>query len=111
MAGTAETFSDLKKTGSDKIGFIYSMICYMEYGTNFLCEFSRMYDQYHLGLEFVFDNGTKQSFDHAVKNLFERLRVVIKKADCIGWRYYDAISKMLHQACYPLNSCSLGHLS
>lgn len=97
----------LQKTARGKIGLIYSIICYVEYGTNFLCEFSHMYEQYHIDLESVFDNGTKlmkQFFDHEVENFVERLRVVVKKADCMGWRYYDAISEMSHQA-YPLDSC------
>ena len=79
------------------------MVCYVEYGTDFLCEFGDMYEQYYCSLESVFSNALKRmkSFEYQEVISFEqRLHIVVKKAEHMGWGYYDAISDMLNEA-YP----------
>ena len=71
--------------------------------TDFLCEFGDMYEQYYCSLESVFSNALKlmKTFKYQEVISFEqRLHVVVKKAEHMGWGYYDAISDMLNEA-YP----------
>lgn len=96
-----KAISDYKKATNDKIGLIDLMICYVEYGTDFLCEFGDMYEQYYCSLESVFGNTLKLMQDLEGEEAFyfkERLRIVVKKAEQTGWGYYDAISDMLDTA-------------
>ncbi len=98
-----KAISDYKKATSDTIGLIDLMVCYVEYGTDFLCEFGDMYEQYYCSLESVFDNALKlmKKFEREEIADFEcRLRDVVRKADSMGWGYYDAISCMLDET-YP----------
>ncbi|WP_375331264.1 hypothetical protein [Candidatus Tisiphia endosymbiont of Oplodontha viridula] len=91
--------SDYKKATSDKVGLIDLMVYYVECGTDFLCEFGDMYEQYYISLESVFENTIKimQQFDETEMGYFiQRLHVVVKKAEHMGWGYYDAISEMLN---------------
>ncbi len=96
-----KAISDYKKATNDTLGLIDLMVCYVEYGTDFLCEFGDMYEQYYCSLESVFSNILKliKNFDDEEISGFEqRLRVVVKKAEHMGWGYYDAISDMLDAA-------------
>ena len=98
-----KAISDYKKATNDTIGLIDLMVCYVEYGTDFLCEFGDMYEQYYCSLESVFNNALKlmKAFEYQEVISFEkRLHVVVKKAEHMGWGYYDAISDMLNEA-YP----------
>lgn len=54
-----------------------------------------MNEQYYCSLESVFSNVLK-----LMKDFEERLGTVVKKAEYMGWGYYDAISDMLDTA-YP----------
>jgi hypothetical protein len=101
-----KVLSDYKKATSDKIGLIDLMVYYVECGTDFLCEFGDMYEQYYISLESVFDHALKimkQFSDHEVQDFIKRLKIVVRKADRMGWGYYDAISEMLDKA-YPKDS-------
>ena len=98
-----KAISDYKKATNDTISLIDLMVCYVEYGTDFLCEFGDMYEQYYCSLESVFSNALKlmKTFEYQEVISFEqRLHVVVKKAEHMGWGYYDAISDMLNEA-YP----------
>lgn len=98
-----KAISDYKKAKNDMMGLIDLMVCYVEYGTDFLCEFGDMYEQYYCSLESVFGNALKlmKKFEYQEVISFEqRLHVVVKKAEHIGWGYYDALSDMLNEA-YP----------
>lgn len=98
-----KVISDYKKATNDTIGLIELMVCYVEYGTDFLCEFGDMYEQYYYSLESVFSNALKlmKTFEYEEVAHFEkRLQVVVKKADSTGWGYCDAIADMLKEA-YP----------
>lgn len=97
-----KAISDYKKATHDPIGLIDLMICYVEYGTDFLCEFGDMYEQYYCSLESVFSNVLKlmKNFEHTeIANFENRLRSVVKKSRHMGWGYYDAISDMLADWC------------
>ena len=76
------------------------MIYYVECGTDFLCEFGDMYEQYYMSLESVFNNALKimKQFDAPeVGDFTARLKTVVKKAEDMGWGYHDAISLMLEE--------------
>ncbi|WP_375333150.1 MULTISPECIES: hypothetical protein [unclassified Candidatus Tisiphia] len=63
------------------------MVYYVECGTDFLCEFGDMYEQYYISLESVFENTIKimQQFDETEMGYFiQRLHVVVKKAEHMG---------------------------
>jgi hypothetical protein len=95
--------SDFKKATTDKIGLIELMVHYVECGTDFLCEFGDMYEQYYASLESVFDNALKvmKQFEaEEIQNFIDRLKTVVNKASHMGWGYYDSISDMLDEA-YP----------
>lgn len=99
-----KVISDYKKATNDILGVIDLMVCYVEFGTDFLCDYGDMYEQYYASLESVFDNVLKlmQKIDLKHISYFEdRLRTVVKKASGMGWGYYDAISEMLDKA-YPI---------
>jgi hypothetical protein len=75
-----KAISDYKKSTNDHIGLIDLMICYVEYGTDFLCEFGDMYEQYYCSLESVFGNTLKLMQDPEGEEAFyfkERLRIVV----------------------------------
>ncbi len=96
-----KVLSDYKKATSNKIGLIDLMVYYVECGTDFLCEFGDMYEQYYISLESVFDSTLKmmkQFETQEIQDFIERLCTVVEKADHMGWGYYDAISNMLNQA-------------
>lgn len=98
-----KVLSDYKKATNDKIGYLDLMVYYVEAGTDFLCEFGDMYEQYYMSLESIFGNALKlmkQFPDHDVETFIERLRLVVKNASGMGWGYYDSISEMLQEA-YP----------
>jgi hypothetical protein len=95
--------SDYRKATSDKIGLIELMVYYVECGTDFLCEFGDMYESYYMSLESVFDNALKQMKqfeDHEIDDFIYRLKEVVRKANHMGWGYYDSISDMLKDS-YP----------
>ena len=54
-----KAISDYKKATNDTISLIDLMVCYVEYGTEFLCEFGDIYEQYYYSLESVFSNALK----------------------------------------------------
>lgn len=90
-----------KKATDDIVGLIDLMICYVEYGTDFLCEFGDMHDQYYYSLESVFNNALKliESSEHKDMLSFKkRLNDVVKKSEDLGYGYYDSISDMLNEA-------------
>lgn len=98
-----KAISDYKKATDDTLGLIDLMVCYVEYGTDFLCEFGDMYEQYYCSLESVFSNILKlmNNFEHEeISNFEQRLRIVVKKAEHMGWGYYDSISDMLNTAVF-----------
>lgn len=95
--------SEYKKATNDAVGLIDLMICYVEYGTDFICEFGDMYEQYYASLESVFGNALKLMKDFENENTFwfvRRLRVIVEKAENVGWGYYDILSEMINDA-YP----------
>ena len=98
-----KTLSDYKKATGDKIGLIDLMIYYVECGTDFLCEYGDMYENYYISLESVFDSALKfmkQYEDHEIEDFIYRLQEVVRKAGHMGCGYYDAISDMMKEA-YP----------
>lgn len=98
-----KAISDYKKATNDKLGIIDLMICYVEYGTDFLCDSGDMYEQYYCSLESVFYDALKlmKTFQYEEIISFKlRLEAVVKQAEDIGWGYYDTISDMLNEA-YP----------
>lgn len=98
-----KAISDYKKATNDILGLIDLMVCYVEYGTDFLCEFGDMYEQYYCSLESVFSNALKlmKTFEYEEIISFEqRLRAIIKKSEHMGWGYYDTISDIFNEA-YP----------
>lgn len=104
LKNAKKAISDYRKATNDEIGLIDLMICYVEYGTNHLCEFGDMYDQYYCSLESMFSNSLKlmKKFQYEEIAHFEsRLRHVVKNAEDIGWGYYDSIYDMLNIA-YPI---------
>lgn len=79
------------------------MVHYVECGTDFILSFGDAYEQYYMSLESVFDNVIKmikQNDAKAMQKFVDRLRIVVKKAEPVGWGYYDAISEIFDQA-YP----------
>jgi len=95
-----KVLSDYQKATHNKIGMIELMVYYVECGTDFLCEFGDMYEQYYCSLESVFANciKTMQQFDaEVVQDFAQRLGVVVNKASHMGWGYYDTISEMLDE--------------
>ena len=96
-----KVLSDYQKATHNKIGMIELMVYYVECGTDFLCEFGDMYEQYYCSLESVFANciKTMQQFDaEVVQDFVQRLGVVVNKASHMGWGYYDTISETLDEA-------------
>ena len=100
-----KAISDYKKATNDKLGLIDLMVCYVEYGTDFSCEFGDMDEQYYYSLESVFSNILKlmKPFEYGEILSFEqRLQAIVKKSENMGWGYYYAISAILDDA-YPSN--------
>lgn len=100
-----KVLSDYKKATSDKMGLIDLMVCYVEYGNDFTNEFGDIDAAYYSSLESVFRNALKlmKNFQYQeVIGYVQRLKTVVKKAEGMGWGYYDAIAEMLHDA-YPNN--------
>ena len=98
-----KAISDYKKALGDPIDLIELMVHYVECGTNFLCEFGDMYEQYYISLESVFEKALtlmKQQEELEITAFISRLGVVVKKARDMGWGYYDTISDLLDEA-YP----------
>jgi hypothetical protein len=96
-----KVLSDYKKATSDTLGLVDLMIYYLECGTNVLCQFGDMYSQYYRSLESVMESVIKiiKQFDpDEAEGFIKRLRVVVKRADKMGWGYYDNISYMLKHA-------------
>ena len=96
-----KAISDYKKAANDQIGLIDLMVYYVECGTDFLCEYGDMYEQYYISLESVFENVLKLMQQHPVREMEDfivRLAEVVKKADHTGWGYYDTISSLLNDA-------------
>ena len=92
-----KALSDYKKASSDKIGLVDLMVYYVECGTDFIYEFGDMYEQYYMSLESVFETAFKliKEFNLEEREPFvHRLRIVINKANHMGWGYYDILSEM-----------------
>ena len=100
-----KAISDYKKATNDRVGVIEWMICDVEYGTDFLCGFGDMYEQYYSSLESMFEKviSSIKTLQKQEKDTFiQRLYAVVKKARNTGWGYYDTISDMLDEACPDL---------
>ncbi len=96
-----KAISDYKKASGDEWGTLELMVYYAECGTDFLCEFGDMYEQYYNSLESVFDNALKlmkKSSLNEIQEFVNRLEKVVWKARHMGWGYYDNISAMLQRA-------------
>ena len=92
------------KATSDPLKVIDLMVYYVECGTDFLCTFGDMYEQYYTSLEDVFESIIKkmERFDNVTVNQYvDRLEVVVQKAKNTGWGYYDTISYMLLESYSP----------
>ena len=98
-----KVLSNYRKATNDKVGLIDLMVHYVECGTDFICQFGDMYEQYYSSLESVFE-GTlklmKQYQPQEVQRFVTRLAIVVKKAKYVGWGYYDSINDMFCEA-YP----------
>ena len=97
--------STYKKATSNPVGLIELMVHYVECGTDFLCEYGDMYEQYYVSLESVFDSALKLMSSFSVSEIQEfidRLKIVVKKSCSIGWGHYDSVLDMLNTA-YPEN--------
>ena len=93
-----KALSDYKKASQDSLGLIELMVYYLECGTDFLCQYGDMYEQYYDSLESVFENTLqliKQQDQVATKHFLIRLDIVVKKSDGTGYGYYDTISDLL----------------
>jgi hypothetical protein len=64
-----KVFSDYKKATKNQIAIIDLMVYYVECGTDFLCEFGDMYEQYYASLESVFDNAVKIMKKHDINDI------------------------------------------
>lgn len=98
-----KVISDYKKALNDPIDMIELMVYYVECGTDFLCEFGDMYEQYYISLESVFEKVLhlmKQQDESEISAFIFRLCTVVTKANDMGWGYYDTISDLLDEA-YP----------
>jgi hypothetical protein len=77
------------------------LIHYVECGTAFIEEFGDIPEQYYTSLESVFENALKamkQFNEIAMENFIQRLRVIIEKADDLGYGYGDTLSDSFHEA-------------
>lgn len=91
-----QVLSHYKKATNDLIGLIDLMIYYVECGTDFLCEYGDMYEQYYMSLESVFDDVLKimkQYPREEIQDFIERLKIILKKSDHMGWGYHDTLSQ------------------
>ena len=98
-----KVISDYQKQTQNPLGVVELMVCYVEYGTDFLCEFGDLYEGYYNSLESVFWRALRlmKKFEYEEISSFEqRLQIVVRKSEHIGWGYYDAIFEML-EASYP----------
>ncbi|MCF6766646.1 hypothetical protein L3V82_12785 [Thiotrichales bacterium 19S3-7] len=96
-----KAISNFRKASNNPIGLIDLMVYYVECGTEFLCEYGDMYEQYYMSLESVFENVLKKLKVYEVDQIADfiaRLEKVVRKAYDMGWGYYDNISYMLNNA-------------
>ena len=95
--------TDYNKATSNQIGLIDLMIHYVECGTDFVCQYGDMYEQYYISLESVFEQALTKMKKFKLDQVYdfvERLSQVVHRAQDTGWGYYDAISDKLTEH-YP----------
>ena len=94
LSSAKKVLSDYKKATNDEFSIIDLMIYYVEVGNDFTCEYGDMYEQYYISLETVFDQSialTKKHDETMVYHFIERLYFIVRKANGLGWGYYDAL--------------------
>jgi hypothetical protein len=103
LSSAKKVLSDYKKATNDEFSIIDLMIYYVEVGNDFTCEYGDMYEQYYISLESVFDQAidlTKKHDETMVYHFIERLYFIVRKANGLGWGYYDALHDSFSKS-YP----------
>ena len=90
--------SQYRKAVGDPKGILELMVCYVECGNDFTCEFGDIDEKFYYSLETMFEKALQaldKSDKETVEEFLPRLQDVVEKAEGIGWGYYDTISDLL----------------
>ena len=101
LATARKAISDFKKASGDITGLLELMVFYVEQGNDFTLEYGDMDEQFYSSLESMFDGVIKLLLksDQKLVDLFlPRLQTIVKKANGMGWGYYDYIAGSLDEA-------------
>jgi hypothetical protein len=98
LSKARKAISDYRQAVNDPIGLVDLMVFYVECGTGFTCEFGDIGEQFYNSLESMFAQSLALMKKHPAEEMdgyVAKLRDVVRRADGIGWGYYDTISEML----------------
>ena len=101
LATGRKAISDFKKASGDTTGVLELMVYYIEQGNDFTLNYGDMDEQFYSSLESMFDGVIKLLLksDQKLVDLFlPRLQTIVKKANGMGWGYYDYIAGSLDEA-------------
>jgi len=93
-----KAISDYKKAVGTGTGLAELLVYAFECGNNFTCEYGDMDEPFYDSMIRLFNLAvdTLAALDPPLADSFiRRLSTAVKKANCIGWGYYDAISEVL----------------
>jgi hypothetical protein len=103
LSSVKKAIRQYKQVVGDTKGILELTIFSIERGTQATLEYGDMNGSFYDSLETLFFqavNILKQSDPSVIDHYLPRLRSVVKKADGIGWGYYDTIADVLREE-YP----------
>ncbi len=96
--------SQYRKAVGDPKGILELMVCYVECGNDFTCEYGDIDEKFYGSLETMFEKALQalgESDKETVEEFLPRLQDIVEKAEGIGWGYYDTISELLAEYLPP----------
>jgi hypothetical protein len=95
-----KAIADYKKALGDSMGLAELTVYAAECGNQFTCDFGDIDEPFYDSLSRMFESAAKLVSTLEAKDagpFIIRLGVVVQKADCIGWGYYDSVADIFSE--------------
>jgi len=95
-----KAISQYRKAINDNLGILELMICFLEYGNNFTCDFGDIDEEFYDSLCAMLDSiltELKKHESNIRKKFLPRLISIRDSANGIGWGYYDYLNEKISE--------------
>lgn len=100
LARGKKAISQYRKAVGDPKGILELMVFYVECGNDLTVEYGDIDEKFYYSLESMFEKALQtlsKSDKETIEEYLPRLQDIVKKAEGIGWGYYDTILELLYE--------------